>query len=666
MLPGGRAALLVFSLLLAACDRGRVPRAQPLPTPDDVKVAAPARSPRHANYVIAAALDPSTHLVSATQTLTWTNYGQSPVETLPFHLYLNGFKNESSLFLRSARGQHRSARATESWGYIEVASIRLGGDLEVRPRARFLGPDETVLEVPLPTPLAPGESLEIKMRYSAKLPEVFARTGYKGDFHLVAQWFPKIGVRAGVPGAETWVCDPFHVNAEFFADFGTYEVDLTVPDAYVVAATGSLISVTQDDTRGVRTLRYRAEDVHDFAWMADPYMVKLTGTAQSGGEPVLVRVFHRPEQRAYAKRHLDAAIATVEVMSELFGPYPWPTLTVIDPPMDAADGAGGMEYPTFVTTAGDSPLARPGLRLPELVTVHEVGHQWFQGMLASNEALEPWLDEGINQWANGVVLERIYGGRGNVVDWHELEANLYDLLRASLEHPDAIPTPIATAAHAFVDSPAYFDAVYQRTALALRTLEGILGRDELIAAVGEYARRWAFKQPTGRDFFAALSQHAGRDLSWFFEPVFYQTGNAELKVRSIDCRQTHEPRGVVGEGTERRVVTEASAPATGAHRCSVIVQNTGAVRVPVDVELVFQDGTRERMQWLDSGHGRWKELAVVRSSQISEVIIDPDDKVLLADPLPMAERVLGDPSASYRAAARMGFWAQQLMRLGGP
>ncbi len=658
----------------AGCDRGRVPRAQRLPTPDPPVSAAP-RSPRYASYQISAALDPATHVISATQTLTWTNPGQSPVDALPFHLYLNGFKNESSLFMRSSRGQHRAATATDNWGYIDVASIRLsrpgavgapGAQAEVRPQARYLGPDETVLEVPLAQPLAPGETIEVAMRFSAKLPEVFARTGYKGDFHMVGQWFPKIGVRVGPVGAETWACEPFHVNSEFFADFGSYQVDLTVPDAYVVAATGLLVSADRDPSRGVRTLHYRADDVHDFAWMADPYMVKLAGTATVEGKPVIVRVWYRPEQREFAQRHLAAAIATVETMSELFAPYPWPILTVIDPPMDAMAGAGGMEYPTLITTAGDSAFARPGVRLPEMVTVHEVGHQWFQGMLASNEAAEAWLDEGVNQWANGVVMERLWGASSSVVDWLDIQGDLYDLTRAAADYPDSLPAPIATAAAAFADNDAYGEATYNRTMLALRTLEGVVGRPALLTAMREYARQWAFKHPTGADLFHALSTHLGRDLEWFFRPVFHQLGLAELTVRAMDCRPAHEPRGVFGEGASRKVVTEASAPANGAYRCTVIVQNPGPIRVPVDVDVLFEDGTHERLRWDDSGGPAWKEWTIERSSPIAEVHIDPDDKVQLADPLPLHRRAIGDPRASYRAAARMTFWAQQLMRMVGP
>jgi Peptidase family M1 domain len=661
-----RSILAALSLLVggAACDPGSVPRAHHLPNPDPWPPISGARTARHANYEIFATLDPARHIINATQILTWTNYGESAVDTLPFHLYLNGFKNETSLFMQSSRGQHRAARASDNWGYIDVASIRIDGT-ELRPRARFIGPDETVLEVPLPTPLPPGETIEVSMRFTDQLPEVFARTGYKGDFHMVGQWFPKIGVRVGPPGAETWACEPFHVSTEFFADFGTYDVHLTVPNTYVVAATGVLAGSQRDESRGVRTLHFRAEDVHDFAWMADPYMQKLIGVAKLERSQVEVRVLHRPEQREFAQRHLEAAIATLEIMSELFVPYPWPVLNVIDPPLDAVDGAGGMEYPTLITTAGDSVMARPGVRLPEMVTVHEVGHQWFQGLLASNEAKEAWLDEGINQWAGGVVMERMYGQRGSAIDWMELQGNLFELARAAMDYPNSVPSPIATAAYAFVDNDAYGQATYGHAMLVLRTLERLVGQPAFLAAMKRYTEAWAFRHPTGEDFFELMSRELGRDLKWFFRPAFDSIGGSALAIRSMNCRSAHAPRGVFGEGTSRKIVSESAAPTTGAYRCSIIVQNTGALRVPVDLEVGFQDGTRERLRWDDTGGVAWKELTLERSSPIAEVVIDPDGAVLTTDPLALHRRTLGDPRASYRAAARVGFWSQTLMQLVG-
>lgn len=652
-----------------ACTDGLGPireRAAPSPDGKPALLTPGPRSPRLANYQIAARYDAGAHRLEGRQTLRWTNGSGVSVDRLPFHLYLNGFKNESTLFMKSSRGRHRGVAATgDGWGWIEVTSIKLGAD-ELRGRSTFVGPDETVLEVPLPAPVAPGASIDLDLTFTSQLPRALARTGYEGAFTMVAQWFPKIGVLVGARGFERWECPPFHVNTEFFADFGVYDVDLTVPTTHVVAATGVLTAVEEHDDR-TRTLRYRAEDVHDFAWMIDPYMQVLVGTAQVGGQPVEVRVVHRPRQRGFARRHLQAAIGAVETFSQLFVPYPWSIMTVVDPPPEAA-AASGMEYPTLVTTAADNVLMRPGVRIPEYVTIHEVGHNWFQGILASNEFQEAWLDEGINSWADGVVMDLLYGGKRSGVAWGGWEANGGRLQRVVAGDLGAVPSPIASSAAAFVDNDAYGIATYTKTAAAIDSLAATVGRDRFALAMRDYATAWAFKHPTGTDLWHSLETSLGQDLDWFVQPTFQRTGGLDVAVRTIDCREHRPPRGVFGEGDARRTVTAASEPPSdiGGYDCEVVVVNRGTIAMPIDLELRFADGTVDRMRWDARDGSRWHRLTLTRSSPIAEVELDPDGALPLADhTLDDHVRVRGDSRAATRAAARVTTWTQTLMQVVG-
>ena len=667
-----RRTLLVGLATAMACghDPGppRVKRMPPLDKVPALRTGSAPRSTRIANYKLDARLDAPNHQIVATETLTWTNTGASEVETLPFHLYMNAFKNESSLFMRTTHGEMRGAHASENgWGWIQIDSLQMGG-IELASKLAYPdAPDQTVADLPLAQPVQPGQTIEVSFKFTEQLPEVFARTGYKGDFDMVGQWFPKIGVRVGPPGAEHWECQPHQANTEFFADFGVYDVTLTVPSTHVVAATGVLVAATESPG-GTRTLAYHAEDVHDFAWMADPYMTGLkTGKAVlEDGSTVAVRVYYRPEQESFAARHLQAAIGAIEKFSADFGPYPWSIMTVVDPPVDAASGAGGMEYPTLVTTAGDSVFARPGMHIPEYVTIHEVGHNWFQGMLASNEPVEAWMDEGVNEWADAHVMADLYGARTSMIDWMGFQAEDEALRAAFVSDPSNLPSPIATAAYAFADGDAYSEASYDETMRALSTLEHLVGTGKLMAAMKAYAKAWAFKHPTGRDLFATLEQELGQNLDWFFAPVFEQVGGMKLAVRSAECRAAHAPRGVIGDGAQKKVVTETEAPDTGAWVCDVVVQNTGVVHVPLDVELQFADGSAQSVHWDDHGQGAWERFTVEHSSRLVAVRLDPDNKIALDVPIRHAYRLEGDGGASLRAAARMAAWTQTLMQLVGP
>src|SRR5262249_32836765 len=534
-------------------------------------------SPRLASYRIDATLDVAAKEVRARETLVWKHDGVEPVRAVPLHLYMNAFKNETSVFLRESHGRHRGAtKADGTWGWIEVPSIQQGG-VELRPRAAY-GEDETTLTVPLARPVAPGETLTLDLRFTTRLPEVFARTGYQGEFFLVGQWFPKIGVLRVEGGRQRWICDTFHVASEFFADFGTYDVELHVPRTHAIAATGVLVAA-RDDGDG-RVLAYRAEDVHDFVFMADPWMQVARTTAAVPGGTVEVRVYHRPEHAAHVPRHLEAARRTIETFSRMFVPYPWPIMSVVDPPSDAEGSAGGMEYPTLVTTGGDWDV--PGQKLLEEVTIHEVGHNWFQGILASNEVDEGWLDEGINTYADGIVADAIFGADRSSIDGL-VRVGYYDRDQILLGMGDAL-SPIDTKSYEFPDFQDYGVATYYKTSSAMKTLEGMLGRDRVWGALGHYAKKWAYKHPRGDDFIAAMSEGLGEDGRWFLEPALGGRGDVDLRVGAIENRRADPPRGIFGEGDKReaRLPEDPKAP----WESSVVVANVG--RVPAIVDVAFR------------------------------------------------------------------------------
>ncbi|MCG8417640.1 MAG: M1 family metallopeptidase [Proteobacteria bacterium] len=695
---------LVFAAgtaLGAACSSSPgTPAVKPLPEPDPYPalITRGPLSPRIANYDIRVRFDPVAHRIVAEQTLRWTNPATRPVSKLPFHLYMNAFKNEESVFMRESRGRHRDARASETgWGWIDVTAVQVhhndvtispddvtispgpndpgepgpmravpGSKAELLDRVVFPGPDETVLEVPLDQPVQPGQTIEVFMAFEVQLPEVFARTGYKNAFHMVGQWFPKIGVVVGEPGSERWHCEPFHLHSEFFADFGVYDVAIQVPNTHTVAATGVLTGAV-DNGDGTRTLTYHAEDVHDFAWMADPHIDVIEGEAKNQYGTVRVRVYHRPAQRHFAERHLHAGIGAIEQFSALYVPYPWSLISIIDPPPRAARGAGGMEYPTFVTTAGDSFFTPPGVRLPEYITVHEVGHNWFQGMLASNEVDEAWLDEGVNEYADSIVMDALYGDGSGMVDWAGFRASSHLMRRAASGFLELIPAPIETISYEFPDYSSYAMATYLKTGLALRTLENIVGVEDFRRAMAFYAQRFAFRHPTGRDFFSSLEQALGRQLDWFVEPAFRQIGAVHYEVRDINCRRKHKkPRGVFGRGDDKVIVTPEDGPETDTWTCQVLIVNVGRVPAPVDVRIEFDDGTIHREHLSVSFDKTWHRISVERKSPVARVVIDPDQAIVLDSHLHRRD-VRTDPALgpARRAAARAQFWTQTLLQVVG-
>jgi hypothetical protein len=359
-----------------------------------VRAAAPADaqplSPRNASYTIDVTLDARARTLTGRQTLVWTNITQASTSELQFHLYYNAWRNADSTWMREHRltswWRSVAQRRAEDFAAIDVSSLTIaGGDappVDLTRQMRFIAPDDgnendrTVLAVALPAPIGPGGTITLDMAFTAKIPRPFARTGAIGNYFFIAQWFPKIGV---LDASGTWNCHQFHVGTEFFSDFGIYDVRMTVPRGWPLAATGRERQRT-DNADGTTTHRYYQEDVHDFAWTTSPDFLEVRERFEHPGlPPVDMRLMLQPEHASQAARHLDSARATLRLYGEWFGAYPYGHLTIVDPPWQTA--TDGMEYPTLFTVGTRWRMPPEDTYLEDTV-VHETGHQWFYGRAA--------------------------------------------------------------------------------------------------------------------------------------------------------------------------------------------------------------------------------------------------------------------------------------------
>jgi len=315
-------------------------------------------APEVASYTMAVRLDPAAHQLSGQAAITYRNTTQHAIPDLVFHLYLNAFKSMDTVFMKESGGQLRGDRFVEGdSGWIEVDALRLkdGAELALLPVE-----DGTLARALLPSDIPPGGQVELELSFRAQLPRVFARTGWAPDasgdpFFLVGQWFPKLGVWTD----DGWNAHVFHGNAEFFADFGSYNVAITLPEGYTSGATG-LPQETVKNGDGTQTITYHAAGVIDFAWTASPNLRVATKEIAIAGQDVEIVYLYLPEHEWSRQRQLDGAALSLARDSEWFGAYPYTRLTVVDVP-DEGSGAGGMEYPTFITigAAGRAVKLRP-------------------------------------------------------------------------------------------------------------------------------------------------------------------------------------------------------------------------------------------------------------------------------------------------------------------
>jgi hypothetical protein len=616
------------------------PPASPSSAPARPQPPAAARSARNANYTITARLDPASRTLTGEALLTWRNTSSVPARSLQFHLYFNAWRNTRSSWMRErqlAGDSDAFERPASDWGWIDVTSIRRivtgGAPADLTSQMRFIAPDDgnvddrTVLEVPLDVPVAPGDTINAQIAWSAVVPRTFARTGTIGNFYFLAQWFPKIGVLED----SGWNCHQFHSATEFFADFGIYDVRLTVPRGWVVGATG-LERGRRDESDGTTTHQYYAEDVHDFAWTTSPDYLERTATFEHPTLPdVSMRLLLQPEHAGQADRHFEATRAALKYYGEWFGPYPYGHVTVVDPAWQS--GAGGMEYPTLFT-AGTRWLAPRRVAQPEGVTVHEAGHQFWYGIVATNEFEHAWMDEGFNTYSTARTLEQFFEPHylarryfGGFVPWVFTDV---PLSRATDGNRLAGYRPAARADVQATPTWQYWPGTagaitYNKTALWLHTLERMLGWDTVRRILSTYFTRFAFKHPRPDDFFAVANEVSGRDLTWFFDQVHRSANAFDYAIDELRSDVVQD-RGFFGDG-DRRAFSSAHGE-RDRYRTTVVARRRAEGVFPVDVRVTFENG--EDVTWRWEGREPWKRFEVERAVRATLAQVDPD-RVLLLD-----------------------------------
>ncbi len=596
------------------------------------------------DYRIKARLNPDKKGVTGEETLSWLNTSNFPASELHFHLYLNAFKNNRSTFMKESGGLHRSFKLNETeWGYIDIKKIQIKDGPDLLPNMEYIQPDDeneedrTVMRITLPEPIPPGKKLILEIDFFSKLPKVFARSGFGGNFYMVAQWFPKIGV---LEEDGNWNCHQYHAHSEFFANFGTYEVEITVPREYIVGATGKRTSRIENEDGTITYVHYQ-EDIHDFAWTACPDFVEFRETfvmEKPQVETEIILLIHQHHLK-HKDRFLESLKNGIEFYSCNYGPYPYPTITLVDPPLIAA-GAGGMEYPTLFTSMTASFIPR-GLLLPEIVTIHEFGHNYWYGIVASNEFEEPWLDEGINSYSEAKAMAKYYGEESSMINlgWFKVSDVLLQRVQVALSSK---LDPILKKSWEFYSGGSYSINSYQKASLTLLTLEQFLREGIMARIMRTYYERWKFRHPTTNDFIEIAEEVSGRDLGWFFQQYFISPGKLDYAVGSISSNEVKPPQGyfngeMIGEReankknadreTGVKTINEEESKNEKMYRSQVTIVRKGELFFPQEILITFENGDEILEKW--DGRERWQKFVYLKPYKLKSVRIDPEEKMVL-------------------------------------
>ncbi|HEX6307437.1 MAG TPA: M1 family metallopeptidase [Longimicrobiales bacterium] len=564
-------------------------------------------------YRIEAELDPATARLQGEQVIVYRNNSPDTLRTILMHLYQNAF----------AEGVQR-VRQVPITGGTTIRRIAVNNVEARRERAGASGStyriDGTLLWLDLARPLLPGASVELEVGWHFTVPPRGApRTGHDDhEAFVVAQWYPQVAVYDDVRG---WHDRPYWTNGEFYLEYGDFEVLLTVPEGWLVTATGELDNadevltpevrqrlararvqpdvihvVTTEDIEqqratarepgGQLTWRFRARDVRDFAFAtSNRYVWDATNVTWDGADPerrVLVHALYRPDAAAWrdAARFMRHATA---FHANHWGPYIYPHISAAEGPI------GGMEYPMLVFIGGS--------RTPQslyAVLSHEIAHEWWPMMVGSNETLHAWQDEGLVTYVEDLSVRDFFTGTTPELDTQ----NAYLRIAGG----DA-EKPIMTEPDLFGIGPQYGVAAYNKPGTMLRALGAVIGDDVLQQGLREYTTRWLLRHPSAFDFFHVIEDVHGADLDWFWSPWFFDTAVLDQAIDGVRVEST--PTG---------------------ERVTVFVADHGSAPMPVPLVVTLADGsTREALLPVDP----WLAGAVTQSttldvgSSVARVEIDP-------------------------------------------
>ena len=523
---------------------------------------------QHVDYTMEVSVDVETSSYKGTQQLIYTNNSPDDLSVVFYHLYFNAFQPGSEMDVRSLTiadpdsrvGDRISKLRPKDFGFLNVVDLRHNN---VPVSYNVAG---TVLEVQLNTPIKSGDTAVFDMNFEGQIPPVIRRAGKDSEEKValsMAQWYPKMAEY----DFEGWHADPY-ISREFHGVWGDFDVKLTIDKDYTVGGTGNLQNpdeighgysekLTSKTKKDVLTWHFKAPNVHDFTWAADPNFTHDTLQVPDG--PLLHFLYKSSLSKNYKKNWKNLqpiASGIIQHYSKTIGKYPYKQYSIIQ------GGDGGMEYGMCTLITGERPFeSLVG------VTAHEIGHTWFQFLLASNESKHPWLDEGFAEYTCTLIENSLLGKE--ISDPVRSSYNRYFRLALSGKEQ-----PMSTHADRFLYNRSYGTSTYSKGALVLAQLKYIIGEKNLNKTLKRYFEDWAFKHPTPNDFIRSAEKTSGLELEWFLTDWTQTVNTIDYAVKSI------EP------------IDASSGQIEGEIGSKISLERIGLMPMPVEVEVLLNDGEK--------------------------------------------------------------------------
>jgi len=580
------------------------------------------------HYKMNVSLDPATKMLTGTSSILYRNNSPNTLDKIYMYLYPNAFRNNETIYGQEAQKFYfRILSNEENNGWIEISDFQIfpqNKTTNVETAVNAFKVTDTILEAALPEPLQPGEEVRIELAFKEKVRLFQDRAGYRGNQFDFAQWYPKMCVY----DEEGWHPVPFHLQGEFYGEFGTFEVTIDVPFDYIVGATGvvtagdpgwslvqvdtslsetawadkyaemkkSIVTKMKDQPR--RQVTFHAENVHDFAWLTCPDFLYERGDYD--GIPIHV-VFLGYAKPRWTKVVTERGRRALEWLSNKFGRYPYPQLTITHGLL-----GGGMEYPMLVMNASEN----------EGLILHEVGHIYFFGIFGNNEQKEAWLDEGFTSFQTNWYMETRYGQWGydreaamKNATWlqrhrPQVTSNVGNRNFAHFYMNSGYNEPISRYAYEYKDGLGYSVNAYTKGAIFYEMLRYVVGEETFEKICHEYFNRWALKHVNEARFKKVCEDVSGMDLDWFFQQWLHETKTVDYKLAGVKKEKT----------------------ADGKWQTTVEIKRNDDGIMPVEVELTLADNEKVRQRW--GGKEKKGSLTFTTATEPRHAVLDPDDQIM--------------------------------------
>ena len=498
-------------------------------------------------YKIHIDFDHKTHQFLGEQNLKYFNNSNDTINKVYFHLYFNAFQPGSMMDVRSRslpdpdrRVMDRISKLNKNEiGFHEIKKIEQDGKSL---KNHIQG---TVLEVELAYPLMPNKSTNFYLEYFSQVPVQIRRSGRnnkEGIDYSMAQWFPKIAEY----DENGWHANPY-IAREFYAPWGDFDVSISINKDYIVAATGILESKKKEKDKNI--WNFKAKDVHDFVWAADPDYVHDVLKVDS--EDLELHFYYQKtndEMVSNWKRLQDDTADAFRYINKKFGKYPYTKYSVIQ------GGDGGMEYPMATLITGER--SYPSLLS---VTIHELIHSWYQMLLGTNESYLAWMDEGFTSFAQNITFNNEFNEIYNLNSINPLERSYnryYSFIKTGLEEP------LSTHSDHFSTNQAYGVGSYTKGAIFLMQLGYIIGEDKLFKGLRRYYNEWKFKHPDEYDFLRIMEKEGGIELDWYIDYWIKTTHQIDY---SLELNEKDK------------------------NKISVSINRIGKMPMPIEIEVLYED-----------------------------------------------------------------------------